>query len=131
MTGREIEEPIARDGPEDLATQLAPAGLLDSLFVRVEIRCGESRGLEVRSERVTTLVAAGLGDGVDDTALEIAVLRADAQPAHLDGLDPVDAQRKKVAAEPRMVHGDAIELIIVRNARRTAPKLISARAGHE
>src|SRR5204863_8855948 len=104
------------DGAERFTTHLASAGLFDTLLVCVEIRGRESRGLVIRAQRVVTLVAARLGDGVDDPALKIAMLRADAQAVHVQGFDPIDAQGEKVAAESRVVDGHAVDLVVVRYA---------------
>src|SRR6185503_20143021 len=89
LRGTEVEQPIARDGSGRLAARLAPTGLLDPLLVRVEVRGGEPLGLVVGSQRRAAVIRPGLRDGVDDTALKVAVLGARAEAANLEGRHPV------------------------------------------
>ena len=77
------------------------------------------------------LIAASLRDRVDDAALEITMLGAGAESLDVERVDPVDTEREEIAADPGMVHGDAIELIVVRDAAGAAPELLALRARHE
>ena len=131
LRGDEVEQLVTRDRAERFPAQLAASRLFRSQLVRIEIARRELSRFVVGAHREAPLVRPRLGDRVDDSALEVAVLRAGAEPANLQRLDPVHAQRKEVAAEPRVIHRDTVELIVVRHTRRAAPQLFLARARHQ
>ena len=78
--------------------------------------------MKVGAERAAELVAAGLGDHVDDAALEAAVLGGDVAARDLGLLDGVfDIQRCAAAAAGFVdVHAiDHVEVVVGERARRS------------
>src|SRR5439155_2798644 len=108
-----VEQFVARDRAQRLSAHLVPARLLDAFLAGVDVRGGQPLRLVVRAQRRPAVIGSRFGDCVDDAALKIAVLGAGPQSGNVNGVDPVHAERQKVAAESRMVYRESVELIVV------------------